>query len=118
VSSRRKRPRAKRAARARRRQRSGARRLVALALLVLLALLYAGPLRSYYNKRGLVDRQRAQVEQLRSQESRLERQVKYAATREAVEREARRLFYVKPGEHLYVVKGIQNWQQARARQRK
>jgi cell division protein FtsB len=94
----------------------GARKFVALFLLVLIALLYAGPLRSYYNKRELVSRQRAQVESLRSQQNELARKLRWASTREAAEREARRLFYVKPGEHLYIVKGVVRWQQARARQ--
>ena len=85
-----------------------------LFLLVLIALLYAGPLRSYYNKRELVNRQRAQVELLRSQQNELTRQLRRASTTEAAERTARRLFYVKPGEHLYIVKGIERWLQTRA----
>ncbi|HEY5478323.1 MAG TPA: septum formation initiator family protein [Gaiellaceae bacterium] len=83
-----------------------ARRLVVLGLVVLIALLYAGPLRSYYDKRELVSSEHARVSVLRSQHDALQRQLKRAATTEAVERAARCLFYVKPGERLYIVKGI------------
>lgn len=83
-----------------------ARRLVLLALLVLITLLYAGPLRSYYDKRELVRHEQAQVALLRSQHDQLKQRLKRAATAKAVERAARCLFYVKPGERLYIVKGI------------
>jgi cell division protein FtsB len=115
VSSRGRRSGPRRTARARkRRQRTGARRFALLFLLVLIALLYAGPLRSYYDKRELVGRQRAQVEQLRSKQQELERKLKRASTPEAAEREARRLFYVKSGEHLWIVKGIDQWRKSHA----
>ena len=105
--SRGKRTKPRRAARAhRRRQRSSARRFVVLTIAVLVALLYAGPLRSYYDKRELVRSEHTRVAVLRSQHDALQRQLKRAATTEAVERAARCLFYVKPGERLYIVKGI------------
>jgi len=115
VSSRGKRAKSRRVARARRRrQRFGARRLVLLALFVLVTLLYAGPLRSYYNKRELVRHEQARVALLRSQQSELTQRLKRAETAKSVERTARRLFYVKPGERLYIVQGIGNWRRERA----
>jgi len=111
-----KRTKSKRAARAhRRRQRSSARRLVVLALVVLIALLYAGPLRSYYDKRELVRSEHARVALLRSQHNELRQKLKRAATGRAVERAARCLFYVKPGERLYIVKGIDGGRCSQAR---
>ncbi|MGA9761507.1 MAG: septum formation initiator family protein [Gaiellaceae bacterium] len=86
-----------------------ARRLVVLALVVLIALLYAGPLRSYYDKRELVRSEHSRVAALRSQHDELKRQLRRVATTEAVERRARHLFYVKPGERLYIVTGINDW---------
>jgi cell division protein FtsB len=83
----------------------------------LIALLYAGPVRSYYAKRELVNRQSAQVTLLKSEQRQLERKLHRASTREAAEREARRLFYVKPGERLYIVQGIERWRQNRVRDR-
>ena len=115
MSSRSKKSGPRRTARARkRRQRTGARRFVLLVLLGLIALLYAGPLRAYYNKRELVNQQRTQVELLRSNKHELEQKLRQASTREAAEREARRFWYVKPGEHLYVVLGIGDWRKSRA----
>lgn len=86
------------------------RRLVALALLVLVAVLYAGPLRSYYDKRELVRHEEGQVALLRAQHDELTKKLKHARTAEAIERSARCLFYVKPGERLYIVKGINGGQ--------
>ncbi len=106
-----------RAAGARRRQRAGARRFVLLFLFVLIGLLYAGPLRSYYAKRELVAHQSAQIAQLDAEKQSLQKKLKWASTRTAAEREARRLFYIKPGERLYVVDGIERWRQSNARSR-
>lgn len=85
-----------------------------LALVVLIALLYAGPLRSYYDKRELVRSEHSRVALLRSQHNELKRRLAHAATAEAVQRAARRLAYVKPGERLYIVKGIDGWRRSQA----
>jgi len=99
----------------RRRQRSSARLLVVMGLVVLIALLYAGPLRSYYDKRELVRSEHARIALLRSQHNELTQKLKRAATTEAVERAARCLFYVKPGERLYIVKGVKGGRCSQAR---
>jgi cell division protein FtsB len=91
------------------------RRLVALALLLLVTLLYAGPLRSYYDKRELVRHEHARVALLRAQHDELTQKLKRARTAEAIERSARRLGYVKTGERLYIVKGIDGWRNAKKR---
>ena len=44
----------------------------------------------------------------------LERRLAEADTPEALAREARRLGYVKPGERLFIVKGIDAWRRAQA----
>ena len=46
---------------------------------------------------------------LRAQKARLQQQLVAADTPEALTREARRLGYVKPGERLFIVKGINAW---------
>jgi len=116
VASRSKKSVSRRPARARRRrQRTGARRFVLLFLLGLIALLYAGPLRAYYNKRELVNQQRTQVELLKSTKSELTRKLRQASTPKVAERQARLRFYAKPGEHLYIVTGIDEWRKSRAR---
>jgi cell division protein FtsB len=86
-----------------------------LALVVLIALLYAGPLRSYYDKRELVRSEHVRVALLRSQHDALTQKLKSARKAEAIERAARRLFYVKPGERLYIVTGIDAWRHNQAR---
>jgi cell division protein FtsB len=86
------------------------RRLVALGLLLLATFLYAGPLRSFYDKRELVRHEHERVALLRAQHDELTQKLRRARTAEAIERSARRLGYVKPGERLYIVKGIDGWQ--------
>jgi len=51
----------------------------------------------------------AEVQRLRAQKLRLERRLGEMDTPQAVTREARRLGYVKPGERLFIVKGIGAW---------
>ena len=82
---------------------------------MLISVLYAKPLRSYYDKREAVAERSAQVAFLRADQRDLERRLAQASSPEALEREARRLFYVKPGERLYIIKGIEHWQRVRAR---
>lgn len=114
ASSRRK-PSPKRSARRQRRARRPLLRRLALAgLLLLIVVLYAKPLHGYLGKQTQLGRTRAQVEQLRAQHARLERDIASAGSARALTREARRLFYVEPGERLYIVKGIERWQRQRA----
>jgi cell division protein FtsB len=86
------------------------RRIVLILGLVLVGYLYYHPLRSYLDtKRELTARQ-AEVAILEAQNRRLERQLKVAGTPEALAREARmQLSLVKPGEQLFIVKGIEAW---------
>jgi Septum formation initiator len=86
-----------------------------LALFVLITFLYAGPLRSYYDKRELVRSEHGQVALLRAQHEELKQKLRSAAAAESIERAARRLAYVKPGERLFIVKGIEGWRHSQAR---
>jgi hypothetical protein len=84
-------------------------RWVAVALLVFAALLYYRPLRAYVHAHKELGSRQTDVRVLEAEKLALER--KLAASRSAVvlAREARRLGYVRPGEHLYIVKGIDAW---------
>jgi cell division protein FtsB len=95
---------------ARRRRRVQLRRAALILGVVLVGYLYYHPLRAYLDtKRELAGRQ-GEVDVLRAQNARLERQLKAAGTPEALAREARmQLSLVKPGEKLYIVKGIEAW---------
>jgi cell division protein FtsB len=89
---------------------------VALGALVLVALLYVQPLRSYFESRSAVAEQAAEVRALEREHSLLKRRLTERRSEAALQREARRLGYVKPGEHLFIVKGIPAWRAARARE--
>ena len=86
------------------------RRVVLLLAAVLVGYLYYHPLRSYLDTKHELTQRQAEVDGLRAQNAKLERQLKAAGTPQALAREARmQLSLVKPGEKLYIVKGIEAW---------
>ena len=84
-------------------------RWAGVAVLALVALLYYRPLSAYVSTRHALDHRSADVRSLAAQNDRLEHRLAAANTVPVLEREARRLGYVKPGEHLYIVQGIEQW---------
>ena len=84
-------------------------RWLALGVLAFIAFLYSQPLRSYFSTRDTLTQRTEEVRQLRAQKLRLERRLADMDTPQSVTREARRLGYVKPGERLFIVKGIASW---------
>jgi cell division protein FtsB len=84
-------------------------RWAAVGALALVSLLYVHPLRAYLETRHALDERRAEVRALEAQKHELEHRLAVSASLTALEREARRLGYVRPGEHLYIVKGIGEW---------
>lgn len=91
-------------------------RWAAVATLVVVALLYYRPLRSYVETRSSVEERKAEVRELRAKRDELARRLEEADTPEALARRARKLGLVKPGEELYIVKGLEEWRrQARTR---
>jgi cell division protein FtsB len=76
--------------------------------------LYYRPLASYVETRNHLAARRAEVEALKVARAQLELRLVNSMSLEATEREARRSGYVKPGEQLFVVKGIPAWRQARS----
>jgi cell division protein FtsB len=103
------------AKRSRRRPRRSVlvRRWLGVGGLVLIALLYYRPLHTYVATKQTLGQRAAQVRQLRSERQTLERRLAEATTDSALVREARRLGLVRPGERLFIVKGIEAWKQAR-----
>ena len=59
-------------------------------------------------KTELRDRQ-TEVAGLRAEKRRVERRLAFAGRCESLRREARRIGYVRPGEQLFIVKGIGSW---------
>jgi cell division protein FtsB len=104
-------------ARAGRRGRFGRRRLRlvwALAFLAAVVYLYYKPITSYTQTKRELAARRAEVQSLRRAHEDLRLRLADSTSPAAREREARRLGYVKPGEQLFVVKGIPAWRKAHA----
>ena len=95
-------------------QRRRLRLLWLVAIVGIAAYLYYTPLASYLETRNDLAASRAEVEMLRIARAQLELRLVNSMSLEATEREARRTGYVKPGEQLFVVKGIPAWRRARA----
>jgi cell division protein FtsB len=77
--------------------------------------LYYRPLASYFETRSDLAESRAEVEALRTTKERLEQRLAFSTSLEATRREARRIGYVRPGEQLFVVKGIPDWRRTHLR---
>jgi hypothetical protein len=92
------------------------RRWLALAVLAFVGFLYYQPLRTYLETHGELARRSDEVRALEAQRRTLERRLAARTSDAALLREARRLAYVKPGERLYIVKGIPAWRRAHARE--
>jgi hypothetical protein len=58
---------------------------------------------------------RSEVLQLAAQKRELRRRLNVATSTDELAREARELGYVRPGEHLFIVKGIKAWQKVHSR---
>ena len=85
------------------------RRWLAVGALVLVALLYFRPLKAYVDARGQLGQRQAVVQRLERQKAGLERRLGSSQSVATVAREARALGYVKKGEHLFIVKNIDQW---------
>ena len=84
-------------------------RLLALGGLVVAGLLYWKPLHAYLHTRDVLNRREAEVAKLQQQQQTLEGRIATVEPGDALVREARRLGLVKPGERLYIVRGIAAW---------
>jgi cell division protein FtsB len=89
-------------------------RWLAIGAILLVGLLYARPLRSYLSTKRDLARRAADVRALKAQKRALQHRLAEASTPEALEREARRLGLVRPGERLFIVKGISAWVHSKA----
>jgi cell division protein FtsB len=87
-------------------------RWLAVVGVAFLAFLYYRPLRAYLETRSTLDERRAEVRRLKAERTRLERRLAASTSTAALALEARRLALVKPGERLFIVKGIAAWRRA------
>jgi len=100
------------AKRRRKRTRLKLNRWLALGALALVALLYAKPVRSYLATRHEVAQRRAEVRALGAQKHALLGRLAFSTSAGALAREARRLGFVRPGEHLFIIHGVREWLRA------
>jgi cell division protein FtsB len=88
-----------------------------LAAVALMGLLYYKPVLSYFGTRADLRARSAEVRKLRTQKTDLERRLAEMESGDELLRQARRLGLVKPGERLFIIKGIDAWRRAEARRR-
>jgi cell division protein FtsB len=83
--------------------------LLAIAGLLLVGFLYWKPTQTYLHAKRQLNSRSAEVRDLRAEQARLQKRIALAGTDEQLVREARRLGLVKPGERLFIVRGISSW---------
>lgn len=88
-------------------------RWLVLGVAVLVGFLYYRPLSTYVETKRELSRRSAEVRELESELKALERRLAGARQPDAVERQARRLGLIRPGERLFIVKGVRVWQRSR-----
>jgi cell division protein FtsB len=81
-------------------------RWLGLAVLLAIALGYVQPLRAYLDARDQVAVRSAELAVLEREREHLARRLELTGTDAFIEREARRLGLVRPGERLFIVKGV------------
>jgi cell division protein FtsB len=86
-----------------------ARRWFAVGALVLVGLLYYRPLHDYLQARSQRSVRVAAVRQLQREQASFRQRLRRASSLVVLAREARTLGYVRPGEHVFIVKDIPQW---------
>jgi cell division protein FtsB len=80
---------------------------------VLAAFLYYRPVTSYLETKQALEQRAADVRALEAQQAALRQRLARSGSDVSLVRQARRLGLVKPGERLFIVKGIPQWRHAR-----
>ena len=91
-----------------------ARRWLVVAMILVIGYAYYHPLRSWIETRHDLSTRRAEVGRLAAEKRALQDRLTFSASSDALAREARRLGFIRPGEHLFIVKGIKAWKKAHA----
>jgi cell division protein FtsB len=84
-------------------------RLLALAALVAVGFLYWKPILAYEHTAAQLRTRQQQVDALSSEARDLEARIDSVVSGPGFVREARRLGFVKPGQQLFIVRGIAAW---------
>ena len=80
-----------------------------MGALLLVALLYYRPMRAYLDARGQRASREAAVQRLRDEHATLQRRLHASSSLPVLAREARALGFVRKGEHLFIVKNVEQW---------
>ena len=86
--------------------------LVPVVVLGVVAFLYVRPIGSYLETRDQLAERRAEVAALRVDRNRAAARLERATSLDELARAARRIGYVRPGEHLFIVKGTAEWKRS------
>ena len=98
-----------------RRRRGLPRWLLPLLVLGVVSFLYFRPIGTYLETRDQLDERRAEVATLRAERARVTARLERTTSLDELARAARRIGYVRPGEHLFIVKGTETWRRQHAR---
>jgi cell division protein FtsB len=97
------------------RRRRRLARWLTLGVVVLLGLLYYRPVHAYLDTKRSLHSRAAEVRDLQARKKDLEERLSEIRSGSTLVRGARRLGLVKPGERLFIVRGIPEWRRAQAR---
>jgi cell division protein FtsB len=86
-------------------------RLLAIGGLALIGLLYWKPLHTYVRTQHELRSRQVEVSDLAAERRQLQQQLAAVGSGGTLVREARRLGLVKPGERLFIVRGIDTWRE-------
>ena len=84
-------------------------RLLAIGALALVAFLYWKPAHSYLSAKRELHARNAQLAELRAERAKLQKKIAFANTQPELIRQGRLLGLVRPGERLFIVRGIDAW---------
>jgi hypothetical protein len=87
-------------------------RLLAVGVVCAIAVAYVQPIRAYLGARDDAATSREEKAAALQRRDVLRQQLEETGTDAFVEREARRLGLVRPGERLFVVRGVETWSAA------
>ncbi len=82
-------------------------RWLGAAVVLAIAIGYVQPIRAYFDAKGEVATRQLERASLLRQQDRLHKELALTETDAFLEREARRLGLVRPGERLFIVKGAE-----------
>lgn len=88
--------------------------LLPLAVLGVVGFLYVRPITTYLETRDQLSERRSEVATLRAEQVRVTARLERATSLEELARAARRIGFVRPEEHLFIVRGTAAWSRRHA----